>query len=190
MNGIAGLTLLTSNQDKAREYTALLRVPMAVSKPCHPEIQALDPAVVAQDKAARAYARLGKPVMVDDTGLGLTAWNGYPGALISWVMKSVGPDGLISMAFNLSDRRAVMTTAIGYADQHGARSFTGTVEGLLANAPAGDYGFDFDCVFIPGSDPGGRTRAEMMDATRREHSPLRLAVKAMLAELGAPTAPA
>ncbi len=32
-------------------------------------------------KAADAYAQLGQPVLVDDTGLAVHAWNGLPGTL-------------------------------------------------------------------------------------------------------------
>jgi XTP/dITP diphosphohydrolase len=43
-----------------------------------------------------AYAKLRRPVLVDDTGLVLNAWNGLPGALIAWFLRSVGVEGILT----------------------------------------------------------------------------------------------
>ena len=46
---------------------------------------------MAARKAADAYALFRRPVLVDDTGLAIRAWNGLPGALIAWFLDTVGP---------------------------------------------------------------------------------------------------
>jgi XTP/dITP diphosphohydrolase len=60
-------------------------------------------------------------VLVDDTGLTMHAWNGLPGAPVTWFLGSVGPQGIVDMAAGLSDRRATATVALGYATADGVR---------------------------------------------------------------------
>ena len=47
-----------------------------------------------------------EPVLVDDTGLAVHAWNGLPGALVAWFIDTVGPQGILDMATGITDRRA------------------------------------------------------------------------------------
>ena len=94
-----------------------------------------------------AYTQLGEPVLVDDTGLTVHAWNGLPGALVAWFLDTVGAQGILNMATGLTDRRATVTTALGYADADGVQVFTGTVNGTLANEPRGTSGFGYDAIF-------------------------------------------
>ena len=84
------ITLITGNAGKATEFAAMLGIEVTPAKAELTEIQALDVATVAKRKAADAYAQLGTPVLVDDTGLSLRGWNGLPGALIVWFVESVG----------------------------------------------------------------------------------------------------
>ena len=95
-------------------------------------------------KPADAYAQLGQPVLVDDTGLAVHAWNGLPGALVAWFLDTVGLQGILDMAAGITDRRATATSALGYADATGARVFQGTMDGTLATEPRGTSGFGYD----------------------------------------------
>ena len=76
-------------------------------------IQPLDVVTVAARKAADAFAQLREPVLVDDTGLAVHAWDGLPGALVVWFLGTVGPQGILDMAAGLTDRRATVSTALG-----------------------------------------------------------------------------
>jgi len=51
------------------------------------------------------------------------------------------------MAAGLTDRRATVGTALGYASADGVRVFQGTVNGTLTTEPRGEAGF--------GAPPGG-----------------------------------
>ena len=139
---------------------------------------------VAARKAADAYAQLGQPVLVDDTGLAIHAWNGLPGALVAWFLDTVGPQGFLDMAAGITDRRATATAALGYADATGVRVFQGTVDGTLATEPRGTSGFGYDPVFIPDGDSGHRTWAEMTSEEKNKVSHRRRAVEAMRNDLG------
>lgn len=115
-----------------------------------PEIQSVDPAEVAAYKARKAYEALQNgSVLVEDTGLGIVAWNGYPGALIKWVLHSVGEEGLCRQLDAWLDRRAVATAVLCLFDGHAAHIFTGQAEGEITTYPRGEYGFGWDSIFQP-----------------------------------------
>ena len=62
-----------------------------------PEPQALDPSEVVAHKARAAYDLLSRPVLVEDTGLAVHAWNGFPGAFVKWLETSAGIPALPRM---------------------------------------------------------------------------------------------
>lgn len=169
------ITLITGNQDKAAEFEELLGTEVLSQKISLTEIQSLDVVEVARHKAAEAYAAIGTPVLVDDTGFTINQWNGLPGALITWFIQSVGNQGILQMANSLSDRSVTVTTALGYADENGVRVFTGSLNGTLATVERGDNGFGYDAIFIPeGHD---KTFAEMTHEEKNQISMRRLAVE-------------
>ena len=178
------IALITGNAGKAVEYAAMLGIDVTPAKAELTEVQSLDVAVVAARKVTDAYAQLGEPVLVDDTGLTVHAWNGLPGALVAWFLNTVGPQGILDMAAGLTDRRATVTVALGYADAAGVRVFLGTVDGSLATEPRGTSGFGYDPVFIPADDASGRTYAQMTSEEKNKVSHRRRAVEAMRDALG------
>jgi XTP/dITP diphosphohydrolase len=178
------ITLITGNAGKAAEYAAMLGIEVAPAKAELTEVQSLDVATVAARKAADAYAQLREPVLVDDTGLTIHAWNGLPGALVAWFIDTVGPHGILDMAAGITDRRATASAALGYADATGVQVFTGTVDGSLATEPRGTSGFGYDSIFIPGTDSGHRTYAQMTSEEKNKISHRRRAVEEMRNALG------
>src|SRR6266567_7097006 len=92
------ITLITGNAGKAAEYAAMLGIEVNPARAELTEVQSLDVAHVAARKAADAYDQLREPVLVDDTGLTIHAWNGLPGALVAWFIDTVGPQGILNMA--------------------------------------------------------------------------------------------
>lgn len=143
------VALITGNQGKAREYEDLLGIAVRAVEEDLVEIQSLDVATVVERKAADAYARVRRPVLVDDTGLTLEAWNGLPGALVAHFLQTVGPQGILAMAADVTDRRATVTTAIGYADETGVQVVTGTLKGTMTTELRGTGGIGYDPIFLP-----------------------------------------
>ena len=178
------VTLITGNARKAAEYAAMLGIDVTPAKAELTEIQALDVAQVAARKAADAFAQLGEPVLVDDSGLAIHAWNGLPGALVAWFIETVGPQGILNMSAGLADRRATVTTALGYADAAGLQVFQGSVTGTVATELRGTSGFGYDPIFIPDTDGGQRTYAQMTSEEKNKISHRRRAVEAMRVGLG------
>ena len=144
---------VTTNEHKRREVQEILGVALEGANLDLPEIQAIDPAEVAAEKASAARKALGDPdlpVLVEDSGLMVDAWGGFPGALTKWVMKSVGNEGLLRMLASEEDRsaRAVCVVALAEADGK-VRTFRGEVLGTVAESPRGEGGFGYDPVFVP-----------------------------------------
>lgn len=146
---------VTSNEHKRREAAEILGVELEGAAPQVPEIQALDVAEVASAKALAAHEALGSPplpVLVEDSGLVVEAWNGLPGAFTKWFMRSVGNEGLLRMLPPDADRaaRAVCAVAVaGGSSPEAVRVFVGEVPGSLASEPRGEGGFGWDPIFIP-----------------------------------------
>jgi XTP/dITP diphosphohydrolase len=145
---------VTTNEHKRREVQEILGVTLESVDLDLPEIQAIDPAEVATEKARAAREALGDtdlPVLVEDSGLMVDAWDGFPGALTKWLMQSVGNGGLLRMFAPGEDRsaRAVCVVALAEADGE-VHTFRGEVRGTLAPEPRGDGGFGYDPVFVPG----------------------------------------
>ncbi|MGE0821107.1 MAG: non-canonical purine NTP pyrophosphatase [Candidatus Binatia bacterium] len=131
------------------EVSRLLASPVARVALSLEEIQAVALEPVVAHKVRQAYAQLQRPVLVEDTGLTFTAWNGLPGALIKWFLTSLRTDGLCRLLQNDNDRRATATTVFGYYDGTVYQSFTGSVEGWIPEHPRGTQGFGWDPIFQP-----------------------------------------
>ena len=124
-----------------------------------PEPQALDPSDVVTQKARSAYELLSRPVLVEDTGLAIRAWNGFPGAFVKWLETSAGVPALPRMLDGFADRGATAICAIAYCDGGQTVTARGEVHGSIAKQPRGNGGFGWDTVFMP--EGGERTFAEM-----------------------------
>jgi XTP/dITP diphosphohydrolase len=144
---------VTSNPDKAREAAEILGVELRGVALDLPELQSLDFAQVAVAKAAAAREALrdpDSPILVEDSGLIFEAWNGLPGALTKWFLRSIGNEGLLKMLSVYEDRsaRAVCAVAVAAADGS-VRTFAGEVGGSIASEPRGSGGFGWDPIFVP-----------------------------------------
>ena len=168
------LVVVTGNSSKASEIASItgrLVEPLDLEIR---EIQSLDVEEVAREKALEAYARVKKPVVVDDTGMTIRALGGLPGALVSWFLDTLGPEGLLKLVGETKDRSATVSTCVAYADAHGARTFLGTVQGQLSTELRGANGFGYDPIFIPEGEV--RTYAEMTPEEKNAISMRRLAL--------------
>jgi len=101
------LKFVTSNSDKVREASDILECSLdQVSGLNIDEIQASDIKQIVTHKAQQAFDELRCPVLVEDSGLSFTAWNGLPGPLIKWFEISVGCPGLLKMLEGFENREA------------------------------------------------------------------------------------
>lgn len=147
------LHFVSSNENKFREIRGALETcPVVVERVALdlPEIQSLDPAEVAAYKARRAWEHLGSGwVLVEDTGLAIRAWAGFPGALIKWALATLGEAGLCRQLHDWPDRHATATVVLCLFDGQHMHTFSGQTEGTITHTPRGEFGFGWDSIFQP-----------------------------------------
>ncbi len=180
------IAFVTSNEGKAREAAYFLGRPVSAAPVDIPEIQSVDFAEVARVKALAAAAALGCAVLVEDSGLEIRAWGGFPGPMTKWITAGPpGPAGLAKMLDPFPDRQAAAVSALAFA-RPGDRPeevvvAVGRCKGSLAPVPRGSNGFGWDVVFIPEGDT--RTWAEMSEAEKNRDSHRARAFAALRAAL-------
>lgn len=181
---IGDLVFVTSNLDKLREAGEVLGTTLDHHALDLEEIQSLDVEAVVRHKAAAAYARIERPVLVEDTSLELLGMGGFPGPLVRWVLSSVGPSGLCELARAFGDRRAIVRCVACARSRDEEIMGIGVVEGRIASAPRGRRGFGWDSAFCP-DDAGGFTYGELEPAAKNRISHRRRALEDLLATLAA-----
>jgi len=156
------VVLVSSNPDKIREYRELTKGKMRLSfyESHLPEIQSVDPREVAEYKIIEAYKLIKRPIIVEDTALHLEAWNGFPGALIKWLEKYLGTQGILDLTEN-KNQNAEAKCVIAYFDGREISFFEGSVKGKITEERKGQnkLAFGFDPIFIP--DGYDKTFAEL-----------------------------
>ena len=161
MEGV--LRLVTTRREKAEEAQ---RLGFSIEQELLelPEPQSLDPSEIAAHKARAAWERVRRPVVVEDSGLSVTAWGGFPGALVKWMEKTVGLANMARMLEPFADRSATARCALCYFDGIQLVDALGECPGSIAPSPRGIAGFGWDALFIPNGD--ARTFAEMTPAEK------------------------
>lgn len=139
----------TTNKNKLREVNEILGEELESIEVELIEPQALDVEDVVKEKAKDAFAKTGKPVLVEDTGVYFSAWNGLPGALIKWFLSTVGNQGILKMLSTETNRQAIAKTAVGFYDGKNIHIFTGEVKGIIPSELRGENNFGWDPIFIP-----------------------------------------
>lgn len=172
--------LVTGNPDKAVEAERILGRRPEIEPLDLPEIQSLDLAEVLTAKAREAWRRLrdaGRPtpVVVEETGLELSALNGFPGPLVKWMLEAVGAEGVARVGLAQDDPGVAAVCALAYYDRPVTRDAAeaeeeillvgaGRTDGTLTLPPRGEHGFGWDPVFVPQGET--RTYAELAPAEK------------------------
>ncbi len=173
------VTFVTGNPGKACEAQRILGVSLKQVFLDLEEIQEIAVEPVVRKKVLQAHAVLREPVLVEDTGFCIQAWNGLPGALIKWFLKTLGTRGICRLMQGEKDRRVTAVTCFGYHNGSDYQSFVGEVVGVIPQAPCGMGGFGWDPIFQPlGSD---KTFAEMIPEEKDRISMRRQALEKLRA---------
>ena len=150
------LLFATSNINKVREAEIVLREFGITLKPVNVkkiEIQHDSLEEIAKFSAKYAYREIGKPVVVEDSGLFINALNGFPGPYSSYVYKTIGLKGILKLLEEykeLEQRKAVFVAVVALAlSEESIYTFKGFVEGYISFEIRGSKGFGFDPIFIP-----------------------------------------
>jgi XTP/dITP diphosphohydrolase len=176
----APLLLVTTRREKAEEARRM-GFPVEQEALDLPEPQALEPAEIVEAKARAAFERLRRPVLVEDSGLAIAAWGGFPGALVKWMERGVGLEGMARLLDGSADRSAVAVCAVAFFDGRDLIAARGEVPGSIAAAPRGSAGFGWDRLFVPAGET--RTFAEMAPEEKDRVSHRRRAWEALASRL-------
>jgi XTP/dITP diphosphohydrolase len=110
------LRFVTTNEGKVREAREYLDDEIAQLDFDYREIQADDLATIAADGARKAYRHAGEPVIVDDAGLFLDAFDGFPGPYSAYVEDTVGVERLWRLTEPEDDHGAAFRGVVAYCD--------------------------------------------------------------------------
>lgn len=159
------LYFVTSNDYKFGEYERLFRdrsVTLSRKSIGIQEIQTVDFDPIVRHKILSAYQSVTRPVMIDVSGMMLTALSGLPGGLNKqfWhVLK----DTVCDLAAKLGSDSAQIVSCLSVCDGFNIHSVEHIQTGRIAPAPT-KGNFHLDRVFIP--DGHVKTLAEMSESER------------------------
>ena len=133
------VTFVTTNAGKLHEARQYLDAPVEQVDFDYPELQAGDVAAVAAHGARVAYRHTGGPVIVDDSGLTIDAFDGFPGPYSSYVEDTLGIERVWELARREDDRSAAFRGVVAYCDGNG---FAATPEPVDTERRGQDLGVD------------------------------------------------
>ncbi|MFX0169829.1 MAG: XTP/dITP diphosphatase [Candidatus Hodarchaeota archaeon] len=157
------LLFVTGNKDKFAEAKNILkRVGFAIEQyPDRPiEIQSTSLKAIAQHGCEQALQQVNRPLFIEDAGMFIYHYNGFPGPYSSYVLHSIGNPGIIKLMEGVKNRSAEFRSVIAYGvpDQE-IQCFEGRTEGTIAHRIRGTR-WGFDPIFIP-KEGDGSTYSEM-----------------------------
>jgi non-canonical purine NTP pyrophosphatase (RdgB/HAM1 family) len=95
-----------------------------------PELQHNDQLTVAIHKAEAAWNLLQKPVLVDDSGLFINRYKGFPGIMSKYAMHCLGLEGIMRLINDQEPAQFIVTLAFAY-EPGKVETFQGICHGNL-----------------------------------------------------------
>lgn len=180
---IMKIRFLSANQQKLLEVRTILEPVgvdvIPVSRQIE-EIQTENEVELVRDKLIKAFSIIGRPLFVEHTGLYLDGLNGLPAGLTRIFWNRLEAERFTTLVQGLDTACVTAKTLLGYCDGRSMTLFEGQLRGTIASKPAGNDGFQWDCVFIP--DGHSQTFAEMGEY-KHEISMRRLALNKLATHL-------
>ncbi len=153
------IKFVTSNSHKYEEAESLFKnknIELSWIRTEYEEIQADDNEIICRDSCIKLMEKIVPPFFIDDTGIYIKSLNGFPGPYASYAQSTLGNRRIIDLA---SGSEAFFKTVIGFSMEGKIYTFTGILNGRIANKETGTNKFGYDPIFIPeGYD---RTLAEI-----------------------------
>ncbi len=140
---------VTTNKNKLKEAQDILKRKIKRIDLDIPEIQDISVKKVIKDKAKKAYDKIKKPVLVEDTGLYIKSLNNFPRALIDWMLKTIENNGIFSLLKNSKNKKACAETCLCLYNGKEFHIFSGKINGTIVK-PKGKSNFGWDPIFKPG----------------------------------------
>lgn len=178
------IAFVTTNEGKFREVSAALAdagVKLVHEDRSYPEIQTDRLEKVVRFAATVLDDQIKGEYLIDDSGLFLDAFGGFPGVYSSYVYKRLGCAGILKLLEGSKTRQATFETVFLLRRGGAHEVFHGACRGTIASEGRGRGGFGFDPIFIP--DGATKTFAEMTLAEKNRVSHRAKAVAELLAYL-------
>ncbi len=160
------LYFATNNSYKFEEFSRLFKalgVDLRQYRVEVSELQMYDMDALVRDKLIKAYSRIGRPVMVDASGLAMSALKGLPQGL-NKQFWDILKDQTCGIATKMRKKEAEVLVHLGLCDGRQIYSVSQRDPGTIAKTPAGVPDFHIDRVFIPSGS--AKTLAEMTTVER------------------------
>ena len=155
--------MATNNRHKYREARVVLSelgVELRLLTVERAEIQADDLADIATFSVEQIAEEEDRPVVVEDAGLFIDHYGGFPGPYSSYALRTIGLHGVLKLMEGIQERGASFQSAVAFKYRDEARCFRGVVRGQVSYGIRGAGGFGYDPIFIP-DEGDGRTFGEM-----------------------------
>ena len=137
----------------------------------YPEIQAIKLEDVALYGAEYIQKQTSHPFILEDAGLFIDVFKGFPGVYSAYVFHTIGCDGVLKLMKNIKvkDRKAVFRSVFAYG-KPGCKPhlFIGECKGVISILKRGNNGFGYDPIFIPQNS--NKTFAEMSVYEKNSYS--------------------
>ena len=163
MNG-SKIWLITGNLHKVKEAREVLSeydILLEQYKTERVEIQSDDPTKIAE-YSLNQIPDDGRPMLVEDAGLFIDHYGGFPGPYSSYALEKLDNPGILNLMSKIQDRDAEYQSAIALRLDGKIHYFKGIVRGKISKRIRGTGGFGYDPIFIP-EEGDGRTFGEMSD---------------------------
>ena len=147
------IRFLSSNPEKIKEINTILKddgIEVISNNTKLEELQTNDVRHLVKDKALKAFKKIGRPLIVEHTGLYIDKINGLPGGLTQIFWDTLQADKFAEL-FGAPDdsAKATVRTTVCYVDGKNFQFFEGEICGSIVDVPRGDRVFQWDCVFVP-----------------------------------------
>jgi XTP/dITP diphosphohydrolase len=163
------LTFVSTNEGKFREVRSILAdygVRVHWKRQPLPEVQASRLESVVEAKLGAAE-RLGRRVLVEDSGLFIPSLGGFPGVYSAYVLNTIGLEGLLRLVRG-RERHATFLTVAGLSVGRRRWLRRGECVGRIADRPQGGHGFGYDPIFI--ADGETRTFGQLAPSEKNRWS--------------------
>lgn len=169
--------LVTSNKGKLKTFQDMVDDSVQFEMACTDALGIIEPqssdiAEISLSKAKQAHAKLGGMVVVEDSGLFLNAYPGFPGAYSKDALQSLGCEGFHNLMMNTEDKSCHFYGVVTVIDEDGSvyvfddEPFEGEYR-LEPSAPSADqWGFLWQHFYIPAFS---KTLAEMTEEERHQY---------------------
>lgn len=163
------VVFVSTNQNKFQEVRTILSLrgmEVEFARAELVEIQSDSIEEIAKEKVKSAFAKVSRPVIVEDDGLFVSTLRGFPGQYSSYVFKTIGNAGMLRLLAGAQDRSASFVSLITFSDGKDVRIFEGRVPGMISEQEA-KGGWGYDPIFMPAG--AKKTYAELENKNDYSH---------------------